>query len=65
MMALWLEKLFPRCHTSSLMDDDDDNDCFSYNNDGDDDNDCVSNNNDGDDEMDFLFLQWVAKVERR
>ena len=45
--------------------DDDDNDCFSYNNDGDDDNDCVSNNNDGDDEMDFLFLQWVAKVERR
>ena len=64
MMALWLEKLFPRCHTSSLMDDDD-NDCFSYNNDGDDDNDCVSNNNDGDDEMDFLFLQWVAKVERR
>ena len=47
------------------MDDDDDNDCFSYNNDGDDDNDCVSNNNDGDDEMDFLFLQWVAKVERR
>ena len=45
--------------------DDDDNDCFSYNNDGDDDNDCVSNNNDRDDEMDFLFLQWVAKVERR
>ena len=45
--------------------DDDDNDCFSYNNDGDDDNDCVSNNNDEDDEMDFLFLQWVAKVERR